>query len=187
MSEFPLPLLGFAAWSGTGKTTLLTQLLPRLKQRGLRVGCIKHAHHDFDVDIPGKDSYELRHAGASQMLIASAKRSALMIESAQPELPDLHSLVSQLHLSELDLILVEGFKAETYPKIELYRACVGKPLLYPNDPTIIAVATDSLAELSQDCSLPILDINSITQIEQFVLDMSQLPHMSPASQVRLYD
>ncbi|WP_417581429.1 molybdopterin-guanine dinucleotide biosynthesis protein MobB [Nitrincola sp.] len=168
MKPYDIPVLGFAAWSGTGKTTLLKQLLPRLKQRGLRIGCIKHAHHDFDVDIPGKDSYELRHAGASQMLIASAKRWALMTEDPQDDAPKLMDLLTKLDTDQLDMVLVEGFKAENYPKIELYRPAVGKPLRYEQDRTIIAVATDDPSALPEGLKLPLLDINNLDEIETFV-------------------
>lgn len=168
MKPYDIPVLGFAAWSGTGKTTLLKQLLPRLQQRGLRIGCIKHAHHDFDVDIPGKDSYELRHAGASQMLIASARRWALMTEDPQDEAPQLTELLVKLDTTQLDMVLVEGFKAENYPKIELYRPAVGKPLRCEQDRNIIAIATDDPAALPAALTLPILDINNLDEIEAFV-------------------
>lgn len=168
MKPHDLPVLGFAAWSGTGKTTLLKQLLPRLKLRGLRVGCIKHAHHDFDVDTPGKDSYELRHAGASQMLIASAKRWALMTEEPLDDAPQLIDLLARLNTDQLDMVLVEGFKAEDYPKIELYRPSVGKPLRFEQDRNIIAIATDDPSALPDGVNLPILDINNIDEIEAFV-------------------
>lgn len=168
MKPYDIPVLGFAAWSGTGKTTLLKQLLPRLKQRGLRIGCIKHAHHDFDVDIPGKDSYELRHAGASQMLIASAKRWALMTEDPQDEAPQLAELLEKLDTNQLDIVLVEGFKAENYPKIELYRPAVGKPLRCEQDRNIVAIATDEPLALPDGLKLPILNINNLDEIEAFV-------------------
>lgn len=173
MSASKLPVLGFAAWSGTGKTTLLKQLLPRLTQRGIRVGCIKHAHHDFDVDIPGKDSYELRHAGASQMLIASSKRWALMTEAPRSDDPCLNELLQHLDSTQLDMVLVEGFKAEIFPKIELYRPSVGKPLQYLDDPSIIAVATDDLDLLPDQNKLPVLNLNDISAIEAFVFEFCQ--------------
>ncbi|MFN3880883.1 MAG: molybdopterin-guanine dinucleotide biosynthesis protein MobB [Nitrincola lacisaponensis] len=173
MNAFTLPVLGFAAWSGTGKTTLLKQLLPRLKQRGLRVGCIKHAHHAFDVDIPGKDSYELRHAGAMQMLIASDQRWALMTEEPRSEAPALSELLQRLDTAQLDMVLVEGFKAEHYPKIELYRAVVGKPMRCQDDPAIVAIATDDPASVPVEVQLPVLDINDISAIEAFVCHFCQ--------------
>lgn len=168
MKPYKIPVLGFAAWSGTGKTTLLKQLLPRLKQRGLRIACIKHAHHDFDVDTPGKDSYELRHAGASQMLIASAKRWALMTEDPRDEAPQLIELLARLDVDQLDMVLVEGFKAEDYPKIELFRPAVGKPLRFQQDRNIIAIATDDPSVLPEGFNLPLLNINNIDEIEAFV-------------------
>lgn len=169
-----IPVLGFAAWSGTGKTTLLKQLLPSLKKRGLRVGCIKHAHHQFDVDTPGKDSYELRHAGASQMLIASEKRWALMVEKPQTEIPSLENLLGHLDTGQLDLILVEGFKSEVFPKIELFRPKLGKPLQYMDDASIIAIATDQPTGLPDDVQIPVLDINDINAIESFVCHYTQV-------------
>ena len=162
----PIPVIGFAAYSGTGKTTLLKELLRMLKARGLRVGVIKHAHHSFDTDIPGKDSYELRHAGATQMLIASSQRWALVTERLDNKVPRLASLLDQLSLDSLDLILVEGFKAEKFPKIELHRASTGNPLLCLKDPTIIAVATD--APLPIGPGIPVLDLNRPGEILQFI-------------------
>lgn len=160
------PVLGFAAWSGTGKTTLLEQLLPLLREHGLRIGMIKHAHHAFDIDIPGKDSFRLRKAGAEQMLIASSRRWALMVES--PSQPDarLDELLPRLDRDKLDLILVEGFRHAAFPKVELHRAALGKPLLHPDDNSIIAVATD--IELNTD--IPQLDINDVPAIAAFVLE-----------------
>ncbi len=168
MKPYNIPVLGFAAWSGTGKTTLLKQLLPRLQLRGLRIGCIKHAHHDFDVDLPGKDSYELRHAGARQMLIASAKRWALMTEDPQNEAPKLADLLAKLDTDQLDMVLVEGFKAENYPKIELFRPVLGKSLHCEQDHSIIAVATDDPTALPEGFTLPLLDINNLDEIDAFV-------------------
>jgi len=174
MINYPLPVLGFAAWSGTGKTTLLKALLPRLRQRGLRIGCIKHAHHDFDVDTPGKDSYELRHAGAGQMLIASHKRWALMVEDVRNEPPMLSELLSHLDTDKLDLVLIEGFKAEAFPKIELNRPAVGKPWRYQQDPHVVAVACDDLTAIPADCKLPQLDLNNLELLESFILDFCKL-------------
>ena len=161
------PVVGFAAYSGAGKTTLLKQLLPLLTERGVRIGMIKHAHHNFDIDIPGKDSYELRKAGASQMLVASARREALVTEKASPSEPHLDNLMGRLNQDELDLILVEGFKQVAFPKIELHRPSVGKPALYPQDTSVIAVATD--AALPAPTDLPVLDINDPDAIAAFIL------------------
>lgn len=168
MSNAITPVLGFAAYSGTGKTTLLKRLIPMLRDRGLRVGLIKHAHHDFDLDIPGKDSYELRKAGASQVLVASHKRWALITEEV--ELQDLHlqTMVTHLDHERVDLILVEGFKHERFPKIELYRPAMGRPVLYPEDPDVIAVATDEDVPVATE--LPQLDLNDVAAITDFILN-----------------
>jgi len=168
MIESQVPILGFAAYSGTGKTTLLRQLLPLLGREGIRIGMIKHAHHSFEVDTPGKDSFELRKAGAQQMLIASRQRWALMVDQEERAEPDLQAMVDRLDQERLDLILVEGFKHEHFPKIELYRPALGKPLLFSDDPMVIAVATD--AELPVATRLPVLDLNDIAQIAAFVRD-----------------
>ncbi len=162
-----IPVLGFAAPSGTGKTTLLTRLLPLLKAQGLRIGVIKHAHHAFDTDVPGKDSYELRKAGASQMLVASRHRTALITEHATDTEPVLGELLQALNQSTLDLILVEGFKHAAYPKIELHRHALGHPLLYPHDSSIIALATDDMTLAPHNIAR--LDINNTQEIADFVL------------------
>ena len=162
------PLLGFAAYSGTGKTTLLIALLPILKAKGLRVGMIKHSHHRFEIDVPGKDSYELRKAGAAQMLLTSQHRWALIEDRAEEREPQLQEEVQRLDQSRLDLILVEGFRHEAFPKIELHRPALGKPLLYPNDPNIIAIATDR--ELSESTHLPMLDINNVPAVAEFLIE-----------------
>ncbi|MES9904095.1 MAG: molybdopterin-guanine dinucleotide biosynthesis protein B, partial [Sedimenticola sp.] len=137
-----VPILGFAAYSGTGKTTLLKKLLPLLKGKGLRVGMVKHTHHEFDIDQPGKDSYELRKAGADEMLVASGRRWALMVETGKSGDPVLQEMIGHLNQANLDLILVEGFKHERMLKIELHRPDRGKPLIFPTDEGVIAVATD---------------------------------------------
>ena len=163
-----IPVLGFAAYSGTGKTTLLVNIIPLLKQAGVQVGVIKHAHHTFEIDQPGKDSYELRQAGADQMLIGSKKRWALMVEQNEEDQETrLFGYLERLDLDKLDIILVEGFKHERFPKIELYRPAMGKPAAYPQDPDIIAVATDGA--LPEPTSLPVLDLNNVGVIAEFVL------------------
>ena len=163
-----VPIVGFAAYSGTGKTTLLTGLIPVLRQRGQRVAVVKHAHHSFEIDKPGKDSRELRDAGANPVLIGSRHRWALMKETPGQEEPALDDLLECLHQDELDLILVEGFKHEQFPKIELHRPSVGKPLLFPEDPSVIAIATDE--PLSEAPPIPVLDLNRPEQIAVFILD-----------------
>ncbi|TOE24289.1 bifunctional molybdopterin-guanine dinucleotide biosynthesis protein MobB/molybdopterin molybdotransferase MoeA [Vibrio parahaemolyticus] len=164
-----IPILGFAAYSGTGKTTLLEALLPKLTEAGLRIGMLKHAHHNFDVDKPGKDSYRLRKAGASQMLIASRNRFALMTETPEAE-AEFEYLLTRFDEDKLDVVLVEGCKNIAFPKIELHREEVGKPWLYPHDENIIAIASDT-AEL--DSELPQMNINDLDAIAQFVLQYVQ--------------
>ncbi|HCM3802218.1 molybdopterin-guanine dinucleotide biosynthesis protein B [Klebsiella variicola] len=159
------PLLAIAAWSGTGKTTLLKRLIPELCVRGLRPGLIKHTHHDMDVDKPGKDSYELRKAGAAQTIVASEQRWALMTETPEtPEL-DLTWLVSRMDASKLDLVLVEGFKHEAVPKILLFRQNSGHSVeeLMIDEHTL-AVASD----VPIATSLPQLDLNDVPQIATFI-------------------
>jgi molybdopterin-guanine dinucleotide biosynthesis adapter protein len=138
-------VFGFAGWSGSGKTTLIEQVVPRLVARGVRVSLIKHAHHRFDVDRPGKDSYRHRHAGCSEVLITSRERWALMHELRGGR--ELTLAESLARLSPCDLILIEGYKAAPIPKLEIWRPAAGKPLLYPRDPHIIAIATDSVEPL----------------------------------------
>ncbi|MGL5385292.1 MAG: molybdopterin-guanine dinucleotide biosynthesis protein MobB [Enterobacterales bacterium] len=158
------PLLAIAAYSGTGKTTLLKQLIPLLKQQQIRVGLIKHTHHDMDVDMPGKDSYELRKAGADQTLVASDRRWALMTETPEQAPLDLQYLASRFDRSRVDLILVEGFKHEQISKIVLYREEVGKPLADMLDQHVIAIASDK----EIDGIVPLLDINQPEAIARFI-------------------
>ena len=163
-----LPLLGFAAYSGTGKTTLLEALLPMLTESGLRIGVLKHAHHDFDVDKPGKDSYRLRKAGAGQMLISSRKRHVLMTETPEAE-ADFDYLLTRFDTDKLDLILVEGCKNIAFPKIELHREEVGKPWLYSNDSNIIAIAAD----IQVESELPQMSINDLESIRDFIINYAK--------------
>ena len=162
------PVLGFAAYSGVGKTSLLVQLIPLLRQQGLRIGMIKHAHHNFDTDKPGKDSYELRHAGVQKMLVGSRRRWALMVEIEEHDEPTLADMLEHMPWHELDLILVEGFKHEQYPKIELHRYEVSEKWLYPEDPNLIAVATDSWKDLPGR-TITAMDINQPTAIADFIM------------------
>lgn len=161
-----IPALAIAAWSGTGKTTLLKKLIPALCEQGIRPGLIKHTHHNMDVDKPGKDSYELRKAGAAQTIVASSQRWALMTETPdEPEL-NLAYLVSRMDASTLDLVLVEGFKHEAVAKILLFRqGCVHREEELIIDKHVIAIASD--VPLTVD--VPLLDINDIAQISAFVM------------------
>ncbi len=164
-----LPIIGFSAWSGTGKTTLLRQLIPALKQRGLRVSVIKHAHHHFDLDFPGKDSYELRKAGANQTVICTTTRMATITEFDAPsQEPELADIVAMLDPDRADLVLVEGYKDIRFPKIELRREPLGKPWLYPDDDTVIAIACDQAP--AETLAIPILDINDIEGIARFICE-----------------
>ncbi|MGZ5044468.1 MAG: molybdopterin-guanine dinucleotide biosynthesis protein B [Methylobacter sp.] len=166
MQNARIPVLGFVAASGTGKTTLLTELIPLLKQNGLRIGLIKHSHHDFEIDQPGKDSFRLRKAGASPVMLVSRYRRAIITEFTPEQEPRLDDQLKQLDQSELDLILVEGFRTEQFPKIELHRPSLEKPLLYPNDPDIIAIATD--AALDTPDYLTQLELNQPEMIAAFI-------------------
>ncbi|NOR79663.1 MAG: molybdopterin-guanine dinucleotide biosynthesis protein B [Methyloprofundus sp.] len=167
MKNALIPILGFAATSGTGKTTLLTQLIPLLKQHNIRVGLIKHSHHNFQIDKPGKDSFRLREAGASPVMLVSSHRRAVITEFTTPEEPSLDEQLNHLDQSCLDLILVEGFKRESFPKIELHRPSLAHPLLYPDDNSIVAIASDQSLKLKRE--LVSLDLNNIPQIAQFIL------------------
>ncbi|MCD9506197.1 molybdopterin-guanine dinucleotide biosynthesis protein B [Photobacterium phosphoreum] len=170
MITSPTPILGFAGFSGSGKTTLLEQLIPLLSQHKLRIGLLKHSHHDIDPDTPGKDSYRLRHAGCSQTLLATKSRHMLYFEYPQAERqdPELNHCLSQLNHDLLDLVLIEGFREQPFPKIEIHRPSYGKPLLYPNDDTIVAFASDQPAP--EHCALPQLDLNNPHNICQFIIN-----------------
>jgi molybdopterin-guanine dinucleotide biosynthesis protein B len=168
-----VPLLGFAAFSGTGKTTLLTRLIPLLDGAGLRIGLIKHSHHAFEIDYPGKDSYELRKAGASPVMLSSSHRRAIMTEHREIREPSLDEELRHFDQTVVDFILVEGFKRERFPKIELHRPALGRPLLFPEDDSIIAIAAD--APLPVEPAIPRLDLNDPVQIARFILQ-DFLPH-----------
>ena len=161
-----LPVMAIAAWSGTGKTTLLKQLIPLLKQQGIRPGLIKHTHHDMDVDKPGKDSYELRKAGADQVLVASQQRWALMTETPNNKEMDFDFLISRMDASCLDLILVEGFKDEPIPRIVLCRDRNEEELKPLLDEYVVAVASDRQFALA----VPVLDLNDPSQIAAFIVE-----------------
>ena len=159
-----MKIFGLAGWSGSGKTTLVRQVIPEIIGRGLTVSTIKHAHHRFDVDKPGKDSYEHRAAGATEVMIGSANRWALMHELRGESEPDLAYLISRM--APVDLLLIEGFKRESHDKLEVHRPSVGKPLLCSDDPHVVAVASD---EAVAGLSVPLLDLNDVAAIADFVL------------------
>lgn len=167
-----LPVIGICATgSNTGKTTLINKLIIELRERNIRVSVIKHAHHHFDIDHPGKDSYEIREAGAVQTLVASNKRWALITEMQRtpnpPHEADLESLIELINPEYADLILVEGFKSANIPKIEVHRPALGMPLASANDSHFIAVACDGA--LTIPTQLPVLDLNNIKQITDFIV------------------
>lgn len=163
MSHSSYALLGFAGFSGSGKTTLLEQLVRLLSQQGLRIGLIKHTHHDVEQDSPGKDSFRLRHAGASQCLLAGPKRTIVTFEHPQTQDADLYACLAKLKLDQVDLVLVEGFRDAAIPKLEIHRPCCQKPLLCRHDPYILALATD---EPSIKAPVPLLDLNDATAIAE---------------------
>jgi molybdopterin-guanine dinucleotide biosynthesis protein B len=158
-------IIGLAGWSGSGKTTLITKLIPRLTARGISVATLKHAHHGFDLDQPGKDSFFHRAAGASEVIISSANRWAILHElRGQPEW-DLAALMGKM--SPVDLVLVEGFKRDAFPKLEIHRIANGKPLIHPEDPHIVAVASDSAVPAAL---VPVVDLNDIEAIADLLLE-----------------
>ncbi len=172
--HYAKPLLGFAAFSGTGKTTLLCKLIPELKARGLKIAVVKHAHHNFDVDKPGKDSYELRKAGAAPMLISSSRRTVIMIDNETEQEPELQQLLQHISPDSIDMVLVEGFKQWPFAKIELNRTETDKPFMYPEDSNIIAIAHDrGVDNPLTDTHLPQLDINDVAAIADFVIAFQQ--------------
>lgn len=158
-----MKIFGFAGYSGSGKTTLIEKLIPLFVQRGLKVSLIKHAHHTFDVDQPGKDSFRHRHAGCTEVLVTSSRRWALMHELRGAPEPTLREQIERL--SPCDLLLVEGFKHEPIPKLEVYRAEVGEAMIHPHDSNIVAIASDAKV----DSQLPQLDLNAPEAIAEFVL------------------
>jgi molybdopterin-guanine dinucleotide biosynthesis protein B len=162
-------IFGLAGWSGSGKTTLMTALIPEFVSRGITVSTVKHAHHAFDIDQPGKDSWRHRRAGAQEVMVASDRRWALMHELRGAAEPTLDQLVRRL--SPVDLVLVEGFKRHAHPKIEVYRRALGKPLLHPEDPDVIAIAAD---DQSPEFSVPFLPLCDPAAIAVFVLGHTQV-------------
>jgi molybdopterin-guanine dinucleotide biosynthesis protein B len=161
-------LFGLAGWSGSGKTTLLSRVIPLIVEQGCRVSTVKHAHHAFDIDTPGKDSHTHRMSGATEVLVASRQRWALMHELRGAPEPSLVELLS--YLGPADLVLIEGFKRDPHPKLEVYRPHLGKPLLYPDDPAIVGIASDAPLEATRPViNIPVLDINDTPKLAAFIL------------------
>ncbi len=159
-----MKVIGLAGWSGSGKTTLLAKVIPVLVKRGRKVSTVKHAHSGFDVDVPGKDSHTHRQAGASEVFVSSGRRWAQMHELRGDAEPGLQDILKRL--SPVDLVIVEGYKRHSHPKLEVYRAEVGKPLLHPGDDWIVAVASDAPVP---DAKVPVLDLNDIEKIADVLL------------------
>lgn len=164
-----MKIFGLVGWSGSGKTTLLVKLLPELIGRGLSVSTMKHTHHNVDIDRPGKDSFEHRRAGASEVLITGAKRWALLHENRDGAEPSMDELLARL--SDVDLVLIEGFKAHRHHKLEVFRPAVGKPMLAADDPTIVAVASDTVLG---DIGRPVIDLDDINAVADFVVGHCRL-------------
>ena len=170
-------VVGFAGYSGSGKTTLVEKLIPALKMRGLRVSVVKHAHHKFDIDHPGKDTYRHREAGAFEVVVASQNRLALMREFERPGELTVHHMLAELY-EGVDWVLVEGFKHSDLPKIEIWRASSGKPARYMNDDFIVAIATDS-PELMPEATLrPVLDLDDAEALADYLLNNQERFHYS---------
>lgn len=169
-----MKVFGFAGFSGSGKTTLIEQLIPMFVGQGLRVSLVKHAHHAFDVDHPGKDSYRHRQAGATEVLVTSSRRWVLMHELRGEAEPSMDEVIARM--SPCDLLLVEGYKRANIPKLEIYRDAVGEGLLHPHDSNIVAVATDRPI----DVRLPVLDLNRPDLVCEFILRHLGLPLPSAA-------
>lgn len=163
-----MKVIGFCGYSGSGKTTLVEQLIVRMRLAGQRVSVVKHAHHAFDIDHPGKDSWRHREAGAFEVVVASDRRLAKIREFEVHGEPTVHQLIAELY--ECDWVLVEGFKHADLLKIEIWRAATGKPAQYPNDPFVVAVATDSAERLPEPTGLPMLDLNDADAVAAFLLD-----------------
>jgi molybdopterin-guanine dinucleotide biosynthesis adapter protein len=164
-----MKVIGFAGFSGSGKTTLVEHLIPALKMRGLRVSVVKHAHHKFDIDHPGKDTWRHREAGAFEVVVASDKRLALIREFERPARLSVHQLIAELY-EGVDWVLVEGFKESNLLKIEVWRADAGKPALYPEDDFIVAIATDSADSLPVPTLRPVLDLNDGDALAQWLAE-----------------
>ena len=161
----PARVLGIVGWSGSGKTTLITQLIPFFASRGVRVATLKHAHHGFDVDVPGKDSYEHRKAGACEVIVSSSRRWVQMHELGDSREATLAELLRRV--SSCELVLVEGFKTERHPKLEVYRQAVGKSALHPEDDRIVGVASD---QRLPNARVPVIELNDIPAVATFILE-----------------
>ena len=162
-------VVAFAGYSGSGKTTLVESLIPVLKQRGLRVSVVKHAHHSFDIDRPGKDTHRHREAGAFEVVVASSNRLALMREFETPTELSVHHLIAELY-EGVDWVLVEGFKSSDLLKVEVWRAASGKPARYPDDDFVVAIATDSPEQMPQATLRPVLDLNDANALANWLID-----------------
>ncbi len=167
-NQWSKPILGFCAYSGTGKTTLLTQLIPILRNRGIQLGVIKHAHHNFEMDREGKDSFRFRQAGATEVMLASSRRWVLLHENSEKADPDPGELLQRMNLDHLDLVLVEGFKHYMLPKIEIHRPSLGRDMMHPGLPGIIALASDETP--SDNLDIPWLDLNHPEKIAEFIIE-----------------
>ncbi len=163
---------GFAGYSGSGKTTLVEKLIPALKLRGLRVSVVKHAHHSFDIDHPGKDTWRHREAGAFEVVVASPHRLALIREFEQAAELTVHQLIAELS-ADVDWVLVEGFKKSDLPKIEIWRASSAKPAHYMEDDFIVAIATDSPDQLPAATLRPVLDLNDVNAVADYLVNNQQ--------------
>ena len=164
-----MKVVGFAGYSGSGKTTLVERLIPAFKMRGQRVSVVKHAHHNFDIDHPGKDTFRHREAGALEVVVASSKRLALMREFEQPAQLTVHQLLAELW-DGVDWVLVEGFKSSNVLKIEVWRADSNQPARYPEDDFVVAIATDSPERLPEATLRPVLDLNAPDAVAQWLVD-----------------
>jgi molybdopterin-guanine dinucleotide biosynthesis protein B len=164
-----MKVVGFAGYSGSGKTHLVERLIPALKLRGLRVSVVKHAHHKFDIDHPGKDTWRHREAGAFEVVVASDRRLALMREFEQPARLSVHHLLAELY-EGVDWVLVEGFKDANLLKVEVWRSASGKPARYPDDDFIVAIATDSPDQLPEPTQRPVLDLNDADALAQWLVE-----------------
>jgi molybdopterin-guanine dinucleotide biosynthesis protein B len=167
-----LKVAGFAGYSGAGKTHLVERLIPALKARGLRVSVVKHAHHKFDIDHQGKDTWRHREAGAFEVVVASRFRLALMREFERPTQLTVHDLIAELDPG-IDWVLVEGFRESDLPKVEVWRAVTGQPVRYPGDACVLAIATDSPARLPEATTRPVLDLNAPEAIAQWLMEHAE--------------